>query len=128
MNEKVKYWVELAEYDLRTADAMHSTGRYLYVGFMCHQTIERILKALYSKNKQTNPPYKHNLSYLAKKADIYDEIDNDAKDFLDILEPLNIEARYPADKDRVFKSFTEQYSAYLIQKTKELYRCFKAKL
>lgn len=43
-------------------------------------------------------------------------------------EPLNIEARYPADKERIFKSFTEQYSALLIQKTKELQRWFKAKL
>jgi hypothetical protein len=26
---------------LETADAMLLTGRYLYVGFMCHQTIEK---------------------------------------------------------------------------------------
>lgn len=41
MNEKVKYWIDLAKYDFETAKAMFDTKRYLYVGFMCHQTIEK---------------------------------------------------------------------------------------
>ena len=45
MDDKVIYWVEMSDYDIETADAMQATGRYLYVGFMCHQTIEKILKA-----------------------------------------------------------------------------------
>ena len=44
MNEKVNYWLDLARYDLDTAKAMLDTKRYLYVGFMCHQTIEKGLK------------------------------------------------------------------------------------
>jgi len=40
MKEKVRYWVELSDYDFDTAIAMLKTGRYLYVGFMCHQSIE----------------------------------------------------------------------------------------
>ncbi|HNT28701.1 MAG TPA: HEPN domain-containing protein, partial [bacterium] len=42
--EKTAYWFEIAEYDLETARAMLKTKRYLYVGFMCHQTIEKALK------------------------------------------------------------------------------------
>lgn len=45
VDEKVKYWLELSEYDLETAFAMLNSRRYLYVGFMCHQTIEKIFKA-----------------------------------------------------------------------------------
>lgn len=41
MDGKVTYWIEMSDYDLETADAMLLTGRYLYVGFMCHQTIEK---------------------------------------------------------------------------------------
>ena len=48
MNDKVTYWIEMSDYDLETADAMLATSRYLYVGFMCHQTIEKILKAYWS--------------------------------------------------------------------------------
>ena len=44
-NHKVTYWVEMSDYDLETASAMLTTGRYLYVGFMCHQANEKILKA-----------------------------------------------------------------------------------
>lgn len=44
MEEKAKYWIDLSEYDLETAEAMLVSKRYLYVGFMCHQTIEMALK------------------------------------------------------------------------------------
>lgn len=43
MIDKVKYWLELADYDYETALAMLESKRYLYVGFMCHQTIEKSL-------------------------------------------------------------------------------------
>jgi len=38
--EKIQYWIELSDYDLETAEAMLTSKRYLYVGFMCHQTID----------------------------------------------------------------------------------------
>ena len=45
MKDKVTYWGEMSDYDFNTAGAMLETKRYLYVGFMCHQTIEKVLKA-----------------------------------------------------------------------------------
>ncbi len=47
MNESVKYWMELSDYDLETAEAMHKSKRFLDVGFMCHQTIEKTFKAYF---------------------------------------------------------------------------------
>ena len=44
--DKVKYWTELSDYDMETADAMFSTGRWLYVGYMCHQVIEKYSKLI----------------------------------------------------------------------------------
>lgn len=41
-----EYWFDLAEYDLVTAKAMLDTKRYLYVGFMCHQSIEKNIKRI----------------------------------------------------------------------------------
>lgn len=43
MEDKVKYWIDMSDYDFDTAKAMLETKRYLYVGFMCHQTVEKIL-------------------------------------------------------------------------------------
>ncbi len=45
MDSKIKYWIDLSDYDLDTAEAMLQSKRYLYVGFMCHQSIEKSFKA-----------------------------------------------------------------------------------
>ena len=47
MKEKIQYWIEMAEYDLETAKVMLKGKRFLYVGFMCHQVIEKILKGYF---------------------------------------------------------------------------------
>ena len=63
--EKVKYWTELSDYDLDTADAMFQTGRWLYVGYMCHQVVEKIFKAYWCSKKVEPAPFTHNLLNLA---------------------------------------------------------------
>jgi HEPN domain-containing protein len=64
-DERVRYWLDLAQYDLDTAQAMLETKRYLYVGFMCHQTVEKALKGLIVQFKAENPPPIHSLLRLA---------------------------------------------------------------
>ena len=44
--DKVAYWLDIADYDIDTAEAMYTTERWLYVAFMCHQAIEKTLKAI----------------------------------------------------------------------------------
>lgn len=70
MNDKVTYWVEMSDYDFDTANAMLETKRYLYVGFMCHQVIEKILKAYWSSVTEEPPLKIHSLSRLAEKQDL----------------------------------------------------------
>ena len=116
MGDKVKYWLELSDYDLETAIAILKSKRYLYVGFMCHQTIEKIFKAYYTKLLSEVPPISHSLSYLAKKGSFYELLSEDQKNFIDQIEPLNIEARYPSDKERLLKSLTYEKCEELIEK------------
>jgi len=122
IEEKINYWIDLAEYDLETAKAMLSTGRYLYVGFMCHQVIEKILKAFYWKILKDEPPYIHNLSILSKKTELFDRFSADQKDFLDYLEPLNIRGRYPRDKSELLQFLTDDKSQMIITKTEDIYK------
>jgi HEPN domain-containing protein len=49
MNDKVQYWIEISDYDLETAESMLKSKRYLYLGFMCHQAIEKALKPTLQK-------------------------------------------------------------------------------
>jgi HEPN domain-containing protein len=128
MEEKVKYWIELSDYDLETAEAMLRSKRFLYVGFMCHQTIEKVFKAYFTFLKSDVAPYSHSLSYLAKKGDFYELFSEGQKDFIDQIEPLNIEARYPSHKERLLKSLTENKCIEIIDKTKELQEWIKGKL
>jgi len=114
---RVDYWIDLAKYDLDTAKAMNKSKRYLYVGFMCHQVIEKALKAYFVNKKDITPPYTHNLTLLAEKSEIYNEMSEEQMDFLDLLEPLNIEARYPTAKGKILETLTKEICAELIQKT-----------
>jgi HEPN domain-containing protein len=128
MKEKVQYWKEMAEYDLETAKVMLTGRRFLYVGFMCHQVIEKVLKGYYVLLKNDNPPYTHNLTYLANQSGIYGKMTEEQKDFVDLLEPLNIEARYPTHKERVMQSLNEDRCKEIIEKTEGLYRWIKQQL
>lgn len=89
---KVEYWIDLSDYDLETAKVMLTGKRYLYVGFMSHQALEKIFKAYFTKFLNETPPYSHSLSYLAKKADFYYSLSDNQKYFIDEMEPMNIEA------------------------------------
>ena len=49
MSDKTAYWLELTKYDMSAAKAMQHAAKYLYMGFMCHQVIEKALKAVIAK-------------------------------------------------------------------------------
>ena len=126
--DKSQYWIDLAEYDFETAKAMLQTGRYLYVGFMCHQTIEKMLKAYYVKTRNEQPPKTHNLRLLASNSGISLEMSEAQMDFLNILGPLNIEARYPTDKERITKSLNKDRCTTITERTMEMMEWIKSKL
>ena len=128
MSGKIDYWVELAEYDLETARAMLKSKRYLYVGFMCHQAIEKVLKAFFVKSKGEQPPRTHNLRLIAKKSELLESFDEGQFQFLISLEPLHIEARYPTEKEKIFKSLSHERCVSILQSTEELFQWIKAKL
>ena len=101
MNDNVNYWLDLADYDIDVARAMLKTEKYLYVGFMCHQSIEKALKAVIAKKCAEGeiPPKTHDLSKLAVRAALFDSMTEEQQDFIEVLNPLNIEARYPEYKN-----------------------------
>lgn len=128
MTDKVTYWIELSDYDYDTAQAMWETRRFLYVGFMCHQVVEKILKAYWSKVLEEPPLKIHHLSRLAAKSGLVDELSEEQLDFIDSLEPLNIEARYPSYKEQLMKVLTLEYCKELLDKTKALQLWIKDRL
>lgn len=128
LKKNVEYWIEVSEYDIETADAMMQTKRYLYVGFMCHQSIEKILKAFFVHKTDEHAPRTHNLTMLAQKSGIYDELKEEQLELLDLLEPLNIQARYPTDKERLMRSLSNEKCQEILTKTREMMKWIKMKL
>ena len=75
--------------------------------------VEKTLKAAVSSKGKT-PPCIHNLSRLAELSCLYEKFDDDQKDFIDSLEPLNIQSRYPEEKDRIFSMLNADKCANLL--------------
>ena len=144
--DRSAYWVDLAEYDLDTAVAMLAAGRRLYVGFLCHQVIEKMFKAVIAKDGAIPPKVHaltrlaelshladllskvHALTRLAELSHLADLLSDEQNGFIDALLPLNIEARYPADKDKLLEILTEAYCRELIAKTEDLRLWIKHRL
>ncbi len=128
MEKNVKYWLDISEYDLETAEAMLEKARFLYVGFMCHQTIEKIVKAYYQQELNQLPPKTHNIILLAQQSNLYDNYSDAQKAFIEVLQPLNIEARYPDYRDRLLLSLNQDKCKNILQNTRELHQWIKEKL
>jgi HEPN domain-containing protein len=64
--DSVVNWIKSSNYDIKTAEHMLGTGRYVYVLFMCDLSVEKLLRALYEAVLRKIPPKTHNLIYLSK--------------------------------------------------------------
>ena len=126
--EKVAYWLDIANYDLETAEAMYSTKRWLYVAFMCHQVIEKTIKAYWSSQLDDIPPYTHNHMRLAEGCGLYEKMSEEQKTFLEVITNYNIEARYPEDKAELARTLSPDNCRNLIDQTKQLQQWIKEKL
>ena len=112
MNEKHHEWLKQSDYDMGTADAMFASGRYLYAVFMCHLSIEKSLKGMYSKDLAEVPPKTHNLIYLLKKIG-----KKPHKDMLKFITKLNTASVAMGTPMQICVSFEKQRSNQNILRT-----------
>ena len=120
-------WIERSDYDIKTASAMLSSRRYLYVAFMCQQSLEKLLKAVIASREET-PPFMHNLPRLAEEAGVIDEMDQRQQQLLSDLNPYYIKARYGEYKDALSRICDSKEAKRLLQQTKEFSKWLKQKL
>ncbi len=126
--EKVQYWLNIADKDFVVACDLIKLGHWLYVAFMCQQTIEKTIKAYHTQFQTDDPPFIHNLTRLAEKSGLHELMSEEQKMFLDILTPMNIEARYPDYKSRIATSLNEKTCQNIIEQTKKMQSWIKNKL
>ena len=122
---KIEYWLEIAHYDLVSAKVMPQSRRFMYVGFLCHQVVEKCLKAYYWHTRKKEPPYSHNLLLLSEESRFDGLADEERLVLFNELMPLNIQARYPEDRELLLKALTADKCGDLYKKTKEFYKWIK---
>jgi HEPN domain-containing protein len=126
--EIIEHWIQLSDNDLKVAEDLFVLKHYLYVGFMCHQSIEKIFKGYFVKINDDSPPFTHDLLIISTKGNFSDELPEDLRQFIRILSPLNIRLRYPEYKDLIFKQMTRDITWDILNKTKNLQQWIKEKL
>lgn len=123
MEKHIANWIKSSQYDLKTAEHMLKTGRYIYVLFMCHLSVEKLLKGLYEAVSKKIAPKTHNLIYLLNATDV--ELPEKHLETLESLNDLSIVTRYPEDIDAMVKAFKRKKVEVYLLKTKELLKWLK---
>lgn len=124
MSEDVKRWLEIAKYDLVTAEAMYASGRYLYVLFCCQQAIEKLLKARIVEKTREFPPRTHDLMKLSQSVAL--SLTEEQDGFLRRLTKYYIGTRYPEEISLLAQETTGSIANQYLQKTKEFTQWLEA--
>ena len=126
MRDKYKEWLKQADYDMDTAQVMFNSGRYFYAVFMCHLSIEKGLKGLFSKVLDETPPKTHNLLYLLDK--IGKRPKQELEKFIAKLNTASLATRYPDDLAKIQEAYTAEVTMEMIIKSKDVLQWIKTQL
>jgi HEPN domain-containing protein len=111
-------WFLQSDYDYSTAEYMFNGGRYFYAVFMCHLSIEKALKGLYTLRLNEIPPKIHSLIYFIEKLNL--DIPLDHKLFLSVINDLGVVVRYPDTLKQISNEFTNVKTESILLKTKSI--------
>ena len=120
LKKDIQYWIDISKYDLDTAQSLLEAKRYLYVLFMCQQSLEKMFKAIVTLKTKEFPPRIHNLVRLAELAG-FDNKDIDME-FLNKLSFYYIETRYPEEHIKLHKQVSKKLAGEYYRITKRIYK------
>lgn len=126
MKRETQLWIDRAEYDLETADAMLKSARYLYVAFAYQQAVEKYLKAIIQESSSTMPPFIHNLPALLKLTPV--SLTDVQNSFLMLLTHYYLNTRYVDVKQKLLDTMNKEKAAECLKKTQEVVQCLKSAL
>ncbi|WP_373894128.1 HEPN domain-containing protein [Virgibacillus sp. CBA3643] len=125
---KFEHWQDIAKYDLDTADAMYQAGRYLYVVFMCQQSIEKPTKGLHILNRGEEAPRTHNIYAVFKKVfdpsqkdEEFIEKEKEYAPFFAELLAYYISERYPSYREKLSSTIKQKKAEEVLKQTKEVF-------
>lgn len=122
----VKAWLDAARYDLTTAQALLKSRRYVYVLFMCQQSLEKLLKALITAQTKEFPPRIHNLVRLGELTTL--QFSQKERELLERLSLYYLQSRYPPDVQALAKTVNSSRAATHLKQTEALWKRLKRQL
>jgi len=111
-------WYFQSDYDLETAFDMFKSGRYIYCIFMCHLSLEKVLKGLLVKSKGEFPSKSHSLIYFVEKLEL--KMEDSYYEFLFTLNKISVPTRYPEDLRKLFSAYSKERTINILNRTKEI--------
>ena len=124
LQEKYEYWLNIAQYDLKTAEAMLEAGRWFYVIFMCQQAIEKLIKGLYLLYIDDNVPRLHDINAIFErfKAKLTENPTDDQTMLFDTLSKFYLRSRYPDYTPDSASVVTGDFAQFIFEKSKEAFQ------
>jgi len=123
IQKKYEYWLDIAQYDLETAGSMLSSGRWLYVVFMCQQAVEKHAKGLYTLYIDDNIPRMHNIKTIVERFEdkLPIAIPEEKLDLFDTLSAYYLNNRYPDFLSKLSSQIKESEATKILSETKEAF-------
>lgn len=122
----VESWVDASRYDMETGRALLNARRYLYVLFMCQQSLEKLLKAHAMGRTGEFPPRIHNLVRLGELAAL--EFSPEEKALLERLSLYYLQSRYPPEIQALAKNVGRSKAVAHFQQTEALWKKLRRRL
>ena len=126
VEKDVKSWIDTSSYDLETARALLKSKRYLYVLFMCQQSLEKLLKAHATAHTGAFPPRIHNLARLGEFAAL--EFSSEERALLERLSLYYLQSRYPPEIQALTKKVSRSMATDHFQQTEALWKRLRRQL
>lgn len=117
-NAIIGYWIDTSDRDFKTMKNLFDSGDYHWGLFIGHLVLEKLFKAIYVQNIDTNPPRIHDLVRLAEKCDI--NVDDEMLDRLEIITRFNLNVRYPDYQQEFYRICTREFALESLESIKEV--------
>ncbi len=111
-------WLNQADYDLATAQAMLENGRNIYAVFMAHLAVEKALKGVYHKKFAEFPPRTHSLMFLLKKIEMDPSLA--LGEFMAELDQASVATRYPEELFRLQTAYPSGITQEIVEHAREV--------
>lgn len=117
MREEVLLWWKQAQKDLEVAEKNFKIEEFYLVAFLCHQSVEKALKALYIHNLNDSAGKTHSLVHLGKSVGIPEKLIS----YLKKMTPDFVITRYPDISQEIpYELFDEEIAQERLGFAKEV--------